>query len=817
MKDQWSISKDKLVALEEGTSRNEEHECPKPAGRRNVCEQAIQCVKLILYLGLLMIVGWACYSMWQTYHAQPIEVKVTGIIPEPESQNLLEEQRTHETSTIAARPIYESEDSSKRQDAVDDLQKFVPDDQAGIIISENTESSLGWPNYTDYPDLPEAMNFSLFFPSLPSMEVDEKEPGSSDSAQRLFDNLNEESQQLIKDEKGLLENYMLLSLIVQNAVRISERLKDSKEVVDPKFEFKLEDLGPLKLEDSSRLELDNSGLLEMKNTGPLDFEDLGPFEWMDSGPLESQKDIGSDLEDSEEKPVSKQTDDNHESATLNILDNTHEIVPEDSAEAKQEETLIKSNEQMHQSMDSGVADWFDESAFEEREHEKEQSLLEKTALRNAEAVEDSSEDIFHNVKLTWADLSPLEDSGSSEFEDSGVIKLVDFGAFEWMNSDRLASKDLLPLEWEDSGPLESQKDIGSDLEDSEEKPVSKQTDDNHESATLNILDNTHEIVPEDSAEAKQEETLIKSNEQMHQSLDSGVVEWILQRAFEKREHEGEQSLLEKRAVRNAEAVEDSSEEIFHNVKPTSAVVRRLEDSGPLEFEDSGPLESQKDIGSDLEDSEEKPVSKQTDDNHESATLNILDNTHDIVLEDSAEPKQEEALIKSNKQTRQWIFSVYEDWLRRALSSVRNHIEDRATETIASDGTEAEVEDGEIPRTPFDFGDSIGNTNSFLGLRSDAGGSSVKTESAKESESDRFDWETYESLLTRAQIACLDAILYSWGLVDPEDTNNSHGSGVQDKCTERTKTFCEYQERTLQLADCGMIGWHDPLRGLAHFN
>lgn len=67
-----------------------------------------------------------------------MEVKVTDIIRELESQNLLllEKQRMHETSTIAARPFYGTEDSLKRQDAVDDLQKLVPDDQGEIIVSE---------------------------------------------------------------------------------------------------------------------------------------------------------------------------------------------------------------------------------------------------------------------------------------------------------------------------------------------------------------------------------------------------------------------------------------------------------------------------------------------------------------------------------------------------------------------------------------------------------------------------------------------------------------------------------------------------------
>ena len=449
MKEPWSISKEKLVSLEEGTSRNEEHECAKLARRNYASKQAKQCVKLFLYLGLLMIVAWACYSIWQPYQAQSMEVKVVAIIREPESQNLhlLEEQPTHETSTIAARSIYGSEDS-KRQDAVDDLQKFSPDDQDEILNSENTESSLGWPTSTEYPDLPKLMNFPFFSPSFSSMKMDEseKESGSSESAQRLFDisiyNISEESQQLKEDEKIRLENYMLLSLLVQNSVRISEALKDSKEVVDPKLQLKLEGFGRLGLENSGPLELEDSSRLELDNSGPL--------QWFNLGQLESQKEIDSDLEDSqsEEKPISTETDDNYESATLNILNNTHEIVSEEySTEPEQEETLIKSNEQMHQSIDSAVEDWYDQSASEDRKHEEEQATDETEA-----EIEDDS------IGNTYS-LGLHSDTGGSSLENESHEE-SEYDSFDWetykslLNLAQRACSDTSLYSWEELEDLE---------------------------------------------------------------------------------------------------------------------------------------------------------------------------------------------------------------------------------------------------------------------------------------------------------------------------------------------------------------------------
>ena len=800
MKEPWSTSKDKLVDLEEGTSRIEEHECAKPAGKNDGCKQVVQCVKLFLYLGLLLIVGWACYSIWQPYHAQSMEVKVTATIQELESQNLLllEEQPTQETSTITARPFYGSEDSTK-QDVVDDLQKISPDDQDEILNSENTESSLDWPTSTDYPDLPKGMNFPFFLPSFSSAKVDEseKEPRSSESAQ----------------EKNLLENYMLLSLLVQNSVRISEALKDSKEVVDPKFQLKLEDFGRLGLENSGQLELEDSSRLELDNSSPL--------QWFSLDPLEPQKEIGSDLKDPEEKPISKQTYDNY--ALFIILNNTHDIVPEDSTEPVQEEALIKSNEQMPQSIHFAGVNWFDQSASEERKHEEEQSLLEKSTVRNAEASEDSTEEVDHNLKLTSEDLSQLElkDSGLLEMKDSGALESEGLDPFEWDYSDQSASMNWFS-EWGHSGPLESQKEIDSDLEDSEQKPISTQTDDNYESTTLNIVNNTHEIVSEDSTEPGQEETLVKSNEQMPQSIHFAGVNWFDQSASEERKHEEEQSLLEKSTVRNAEASEDSTEEVDHNLKLTSEDLSQLElkDSGLLEMKDSGalesegldpfewdysdqsasmnwfsewghsgPLESQKEIDSDLEDSEQKPISTQTDDNYESTTLNIVNNTHEIVSEDSTEPEQEETLVKSNEQMHQSMDSAGVNWFDQSASEERKYEEEQAAAT-----------DYAIPPFAYVFPDLVGDTHN-LGLHSDTGGFSLENESDEESESDSFDLETYQGLLHSALNACRDISLPYWGQEYSDDINNSYDSSELDMCYLRTNSFCEYLEGTLKFTGC----------------
>ena len=208
-----------------------------------------------------------------------------------------------------------------------------------------------------------------------------------------------------------------------------------------------------------------------------------------------------------------------------------------------------------------------------------------------------------------------------------------------------------------------------------------------------------------------------------------------------------------------------------------------------EWEHSGPLESQKEIDSDLEDSEQKPISTQTDDNYESTALNILNNTHEIVPEDSTEPEQEETLVKSNEQMHQSIDSADLNWFDQIASEDRKHEEEQ---DAASDYA--------IPPFAYVFPDLIGNTHN-LGLHSDTGGFSLENESDEESESDSFDLETYQMLLQFALNACRDISLPYWVQEYSDDLNNSYDSGELDMCNVRTKAFCEYLEGTLKFTGC----------------
>ncbi|XP_066598459.1 interaptin-like [Prorops nasuta] len=67
MKESWSLSKEKLMSLEEGRSQegNEKFET-----KGKTCSRLVKFVKLILYLQLAFSVGWTCYSIWQAYGAE---------------------------------------------------------------------------------------------------------------------------------------------------------------------------------------------------------------------------------------------------------------------------------------------------------------------------------------------------------------------------------------------------------------------------------------------------------------------------------------------------------------------------------------------------------------------------------------------------------------------------------------------------------------------------------------------------------------------------------------------------------------------------
>ncbi|XP_003706386.2 uncharacterized protein LOC100881141 isoform X1 [Megachile rotundata] len=134
MKEQWSISKDKLVSIEDGLICNEETPRIRPTVQTDTCKKLIQCIKFILYLELLLFVGWGCYAIWQTYRVESIEVRVTDSIQESEPRNL-HDQRLHleESPTTTNEFLTQMENLLQAENAlsktVDALQKQLDEER----------------------------------------------------------------------------------------------------------------------------------------------------------------------------------------------------------------------------------------------------------------------------------------------------------------------------------------------------------------------------------------------------------------------------------------------------------------------------------------------------------------------------------------------------------------------------------------------------------------------------------------------------------------------------------------------------------------
>ncbi|XP_076245413.1 uncharacterized protein LOC143185960 [Calliopsis andreniformis] len=84
MKEQWSMSKEKIICVEEGLPPAKDIEEVKLVWAQGKCERGLQVIKFILYLDLILFIGWVCYSVM-------MQLKVM--------ENLYNGQTTPRTST----------------------------------------------------------------------------------------------------------------------------------------------------------------------------------------------------------------------------------------------------------------------------------------------------------------------------------------------------------------------------------------------------------------------------------------------------------------------------------------------------------------------------------------------------------------------------------------------------------------------------------------------------------------------------------------------------------------------------------------------
>ncbi|OAD57967.1 hypothetical protein WN48_00933, partial [Eufriesea mexicana] len=141
---------EKVSSLEEGLISTEEIPCAKHVRPNKKWKQLIQCVKLILYLELVLFVGWLCYAMWQTYRTESIQAKVMDNIGKVESEALFEHS-AYERTTNSYDYSYQVDNILMKNLLLDDLvvskesskmRKNEPDNRESDVTTSTMKTNL---------------------------------------------------------------------------------------------------------------------------------------------------------------------------------------------------------------------------------------------------------------------------------------------------------------------------------------------------------------------------------------------------------------------------------------------------------------------------------------------------------------------------------------------------------------------------------------------------------------------------------------------------------------------------------------------------
>ncbi|XP_043516589.1 uncharacterized protein LOC122532140 [Frieseomelitta varia] len=236
MKQLGSICKEKFTSLEEGLVPEARifTQGARSASKNKACKQVAQCVKVILYL---LFVGLAVYLMWQTFSINMMEFKVINSIRESQSEGLSGQRSTFDKSaTNTVEEFHRFNDISTTE--ASDLDR-----KTSFTNETDDDESLKTDVVTESDDIYETHNEGVVGTTASTDEAEEitftriattESPVESNSSlaqqmnERFYDNYDEDNY-LVNDEMKLervqeeiLDNYALLSLIIQNAVRTSQ-------------------------------------------------------------------------------------------------------------------------------------------------------------------------------------------------------------------------------------------------------------------------------------------------------------------------------------------------------------------------------------------------------------------------------------------------------------------------------------------------------------------------------------------------------------------------------------------------------------------
>ncbi|KAK9299824.1 hypothetical protein QLX08_007276 [Tetragonisca angustula] len=231
MKQLCSISKVKFASLEEGLVPE-----ARSASESKAWKKIARCVKVILYL---LFVGLAGYVMWQTFSINMMEFKVINSIRESQSEGLLGQRSTFDKSARNGGQFHRSNDISTTEASVLDRKTSftneTDDDElldTPDVVTENYDIyeayKEGVVGTTVSTDEVEGITFTPTITATTTVSpVESNSSLAQQMKERFYDNYDDDylvndEMKLERDQEEILENYALLSLIIQNAVGTSQ-------------------------------------------------------------------------------------------------------------------------------------------------------------------------------------------------------------------------------------------------------------------------------------------------------------------------------------------------------------------------------------------------------------------------------------------------------------------------------------------------------------------------------------------------------------------------------------------------------------------
>ncbi|KOX80943.1 hypothetical protein WN51_00861 [Melipona quadrifasciata] len=253
MKHLGSISKEKFISLEEGLVPEARifTQGARSTSNNKGCKRMTQCMKIILYL---LFVGLAGYAMWQTFSINIMEFKVIDSIRKSQSEDLFGQRSTfdksvgdtpgqfHQLKDISTTEA--SSDLDSKTSFTNETDKDESPNATDVMLVTDLDSKTSFTNETDKDESLSARIDEVLPVTTESYDInkirttstttDESPIESVESNSSLGQQINErfydkydddylvsDEMKLERDQEELLENYALLSLIIQNAVRTS--------------------------------------------------------------------------------------------------------------------------------------------------------------------------------------------------------------------------------------------------------------------------------------------------------------------------------------------------------------------------------------------------------------------------------------------------------------------------------------------------------------------------------------------------------------------------------------------------------------------